>query len=292
MPFRFHWRCPECGDRVKANSPKSLSSARDRHRRERHLPNAGQGIANRRQQQATRQRVVRGIASGGINRDEHPNCLLFVTCPDYRMDHHDATFAGMIEAGFEAREVHRRRGIDFSQYLNDLQAAGDGIARVGSQRLPRGLRKNTFLMFDFHRFFLPLVLSKFSEDASLEWCFWVEDDCSFAGRDATIASQVLACAASLRASGACWMGYSRRKGAPRYQSHLVALSRTGAEAMAEHLDETANAAKQAGDHLAYLEGLDTFLHKAQKTTKYGRPLVVAAPTSMARQRKHTRVGRN
>ena len=77
-----------------------------------------------------------------------------------------------------------------------------------------------------------------------------------------------------------WLGHLRIGGQPRWQSHIVAVSRWSAPALKRELDTRQ---RQGTSLVQYLKGLDTMLRDLQAVTHKGHALVRALPESMACQ---------
>lgn len=261
------WTCPSCAKRLIASTKASLSSNRSRHLREEH----GDGNAKRRRQdqQAARLRAVRGAAHAGS--DAPSPVAAFITSPSHRDELYDQCFRECLRIGFLPSQVHRRRGMDFSKYV------ADGLARMknpmGVVGVPEGLRKDTFLMWDFHANFLPTALAAFEQDKGLRAVFWLEDDTSF--RKGVTAEALLE--ACLEAPDSiAWLAYTKKDCVPAWGSHCVGLTRSGAALARQRLNDEEAASRTAGSELSYLCGLDTWLKKGQPSK-----LVRAAAKSMA-----------
>ena len=201
----------------------------------------------------------------------------------------------LLSVGFSVTQIKRRFGITWSKHVlakaSSRQRDSSQLDLIGSQRLPRALRTNTFLSWDFHKRFLPMALRAFSDQQTLQWIFWVEDDCTFKRNlNLTVAKLISVCDRS-RASGAVWLGFVSRNGVPAWGSHLIALSRQGALNLKSHLDDLGAQAMQNGKPLQYLMGLDTMMKAFCCVWMNGLPLVVTHSESLAYQRSHELAGR-
>ena len=180
--------------------------------------------------------------------------------------------------GLPVSRIRRRRGIDWEAHS---RASGEGSRKP--QDFPSGLLKHTFLMWDFHKRFLPSAQAAFAADRALKWIFWVEDDIAFA-RGVTWPKIVKACGAN--PAPLTWLAYTCVRGKPRWGSHLVALHRAGMPRLLKYLDSLEAAGSEP---LAYLVGLDTFCLRASEASAEGVGRI--ASKSWASQRGHEWKGR-
>ena len=288
----FSRTCPEPGCTFKTfgASKKSVVNNMYRHIREQH--GDGDALERRRSQQRERVAVARcAIAPAG------PPCssdmMAFVTCPRHRDRLWSQALGRLCATGVPASKVHRRFGIDWHEYL---RASGESDRR--QRDVPLGLKRHTFLMYDFHRHFLPSCEQAFQQDGELKVVYWVEDDITFPKGTAFRDIHALALGHASAPAGPClsWLGFTKVRGKARYGSHLVAVHREGVAALKAHLDCASEDGKEGGNLLSYLKGLDTFLCEGCSTrasgVATGRLLAQASTQSMASQLKdHAFVGR-
>ena len=263
--------CPieGCGWKTEAQSTYACRQSLNRHLREEH----SEGPHKRRRQEMQRMRLQHSRSSD----DDHANCLALVVSPLHR----DALYAKAVETlsdcGLPVARIRRRHGIDWLAYQ---RASEEGSRRPYD--LPRGLKRHTFLMWDFHKSFLPAVAAAFEADDDLDLVFWVEDDIKI--KDGVTWTEVVA-ACGDNPAPLTWLAYYKVKGRPRYGTHLLAVHRDGLSALLSHLDAMEAAST---DRMDYLEGLDTFcFHLLEQDDG----LVAVASQSLAEQRRHTMRGR-
>lgn len=206
--------------------------------------------------------------------------LVMVTCPDRREHLYEKTLQGLLDVGFKVDQVRRRRGVDMN-----LKSKCKGPK---SHKLPPNLDRSTFLMWDFHKGFLPSAIAAFESDSSLQVVFWAEDDVQVgAGVDAAaLKRQCL-----LSPSAMAWLGYVRRNGVPWYGAHLLGVTRRCSARLREHLDAMSGPNRRTSSSTSHLVSLDCWVRRMQEVTVRGKALCLAAPMSMARQRVHGLIGR-
>ena len=277
------WTCPECGYLVQASTEKVLKSNSRRHTREEH---GDISIKTRRKQlqasrlRASRELVVDAEVVGKVN------AKAYITCPVHRDALYDLAMKECLRIGFQPSQVARRKGLDFTKYTQTDPGRMRNVS--GTIHVPKGLKKDTFLMWDFHINFLPMVAGAFALDSTLDVVFWLEDDIAFS-KD--VLATTLTRHATAMSNSLGWMAYTKVKGEARYGTHCIAVPRYGVALARQALDEDAAAAAVGGDPLSYLEGLDTFIWRACRRKLGGAPLAMAAEESMAGQRKHKYAGR-
>ena len=129
-------------------------------------------------------------------------------------------------------------------------------------RFPEGLRKHTFLMWDWHQRFLDMASQVFNT-SDVQFVCWAEGDIGFRKHD--LLSGLLSDLRT-RSSGspACWWtAWMKVKGEPRYGAHFGCLTRDGCSVVEDYLNSLRTRAIDEGDPLGYLMGLDAFLYKTQ-----------------------------
>ena len=235
---------------------------------------------------SNRLRTSASVRSQGSVSASASRLRAYVTCPARRDALYDTTFNELLKIGFEAGQIHRRRGIDMNEYEQGnvmLKHSGSVVRRV-----PEGLQKHTFLLWDFHKCFLPLAAAAFDDDPNLEVIFWVEDDVKMMpGVDAgSLLDAVKQAGAAIT-----WLAFTIVKGTPTFGTHLAGISRDGVALALRELDRLEEEFATQGSRLKYLMGLDTFFKKSLRTSIDGTALVKAVPKSMARQRSHSFKGR-
>ena len=282
--WSFRWSCPDCPWECKARYRASLKSSINRHRREVHS-NTG-AVERRRLQQATRLRATR------THEESHQvqiNAKVFVTSPRHRDGLYNKCFDECLRIGFNSTQVHRRRGLELKRAI---ALAGKKMVvknPEGPVLVPIGLRSDTFLMWDFHKNFLPTATHAFEADRDLKVVFWLEDDVFFhKGVDA----ETLVAAAERLPHSIGWLAFMTKKGAPFWGTHCLSIPRDGVALARQHMDNLATQAEEAGSPLSYLCGLDTWVRKmCSETAALGTPYASAVKKSLAGQRAHTLKGR-
>ena len=249
---------------------KSARNQLSRHRREFHVRSGA--LHRRREQQRARMALTRSGPSAALAATAPAFALarhlaVFITAPDFRESMYVSAVAHLVSVGCPISCIHRRRGIDFRSYIDS----------AGASRYPKGLACSTFLMYDFHKHFLPAATKLFDRFRDLTCVLWLEDDCRMKpGRTmAHVMDGARACEPSVG-----WLGYLRVGGQPRWQSHIVSVSRWSAPALKRELDTRQ---RQGTSPVQYLKGLDTMLRDLQAVTHKGHALVRALPESMACQ---------
>lgn len=272
MPKCGQWCCPQCGVVVKATGALALRTCKARHVREVHSAEGPAVVAKRRAQQRERQSARRRAASVG-----GPDCgakawLISITCPPRRSRLWDRARDVLLQAGFLATSVRRRVGLDMCE---------------GATRCPKGLAPSTFLLWDFHRRWLPWAIQTLRRSPRLRVIAWAEDDLELQPRvtAATLVQSWDRCPKNV-----AWLGYIRKGGKPWWGSHLIAMNLDGAVSLKRRLDEEAAAVYGTRRPMAYLCGLDTWCRRALDCDPKKR-LIWAPPKTLARQRRHTFRGR-
>ena len=173
-----------------------------------------------------------------------------------------------------------------SSIVDDLlRASEDGDRKPHD--LPEGLQRHTFLMWDFHKRFLPHIASAFIADPDLQIAFWAEDDIKFSS-SVTMTKIVKACGAN--PAPLTWLAYRTVARKARFGAHLVAVHRNGVQQLMDYMDEYEAEQEAAGRD--YLMGLDTFLyHMTQSMPALDQGLLKVACKSWASQRTHDKKGR-
>ena len=272
--WRFQIPCKSngCAFVARGSTRRTCQTTLARHVREQHNKNSS-ARRKRRNQQAQRIKLIRRqqplLLQG--KADTH---RFIITAPRHRSSMWETCKNNLVAKGIPAKHVKRRLGIDFKSYSTGKQF---------TKRLPEGLKKHTFLMWDFHKSFLPACRDRFHRDHSVDIIWWVEDDCQL---KKTINAESMESFALAGKGCLHWAGYIVIKGKAWWGSHLVGVSRSGVEHAIAKLDEEAKAAKGSGDRLGYLMGLDTWLRKQIGIERGGQPLVRIWPSSVAHQRKH------
>ena len=273
----FSVACQHPGCTFVANGSTELASRTGlaRHTREQHSATGVSCRTRRQEQQKQRLHMARKsqplLLQGWAKQHRFA-----VTCPLRREAMWTSTHEGLMRAGVPAACVVRRKGIDFDKYTED------------PGRRPEGLKRSTFLMWDFHKGFLPRCKFWFASEAELQFIWWVEDDCALkANVDFT------ALHAHALAGRAClhWAGYLSKRGQPHWGTHLVAVSREGLPHLEARLSQEAAKAAEGGNSLAYLRGFDTWIRGVLAIEQGGMPLVRVLPKSVAQQRRHALRGR-
>ena len=241
-----------------------------RHARENHSAEA-QAAKHRRQRQQARRLQLSRDHQPLLSQGDAGKHLFVVTSPLRRQALFEGTRDALIAAGVPPKRIVRRGGIDFKQYLQNRG------------RLPAGLRRSTFLMWDFHKQFLPKCKSLFAGQPGLKFVWWVEDDCKLKkGVDIqTLHAHALAGPACIH-----WAAYFKKNGQARWGSHLAAVSRAGLPHVESQMNKEA---KQSS--WSYLLGLDSWLHRGLNLERASMPLVGAWQSSVASQRRHGLKGR-
>ena len=280
MPKRkwpFEAKCCQAGCSFTANGSTEVAARNglSRHMRERHRATDNDPAHRRRTQQSSRLRLARAsqpmLLQGQV--EQH---LFFVTCPLRREDMFTSTRDRLVAAGVAVESIMRRRGIDFATVTEN------------PHRYPVGLKRSTFLMWDFHKNFLPSCQTWFDTRPELQFIWWVEDDCKLKPK-----IKVTSLHAHALAEPAClhWAGFAKVRGIAKWGTHLFALSRTGLPLVQAQLDKEESEVPEGTANLSYLMGLDTWFHKRRDIVSGELPLVRAWPESMASQVNHSRQGR-
>ena len=255
----------------------------NKHAREWH--GTGAALDRRRSQQSERLAAVRSVAP--LVEHEQARGIVFVTCPRHRDALWKLSRGELLRIKFGAPYIRRRFGIMWSDYE---QLQKDPCVRgVPDQRLPKGLKRNTFLHYDFHIYFLPKLLQTFERDPSLKWGAWVEDDVVFKPQ---CTAMQLGASAITSSPSAVWVGYILRHGLPTWGSHCLVMTKAAATRLLAELDEMAEAVSGCtGRELSYLVGLDTWFKMCLPKIVNGAALMVAPPVAVAHQRAHLLRGR-
>jgi len=215
----------------------------------------------------------------------------WITCPRRRDDLFKMARAECLKIGFKLGDVHRRVGIDWKSYTaNQMKCTCDVSNKwcwCGAHtRMPPGLKKHTFLMYDFHVFFLPTAIN-FMKESGYQWVAWLEDDVKFPANRRVEEFADLALGMS---PATVWAGYMKVGGKPKWQSHLLLMSLKAAERMLAELD--ASEAAGMSHKRGHLVGLDTWVCNCMSKMVGGQSLVRASPSSMGSQRGHEYRWRN
>jgi len=281
--------CRDCGYTVHGATAKICRNNLSRHIRERH--GDGSALTRRRSQQARRKLAVHhGLV--GCTVQPSPSCracagvLVYVTSPAQRDDMFNATLSELVRIGVPVAAVRRRRGFAF-------RAARAGNMPVGHcarpTRPPEGLRLNTFLMWDFHKNFIPTALRACEgSNNDVKVVLWVEDDTRFA--DGIQAQDIIAAVRNAEPSFV-WLGYILKAGKPHWGSHLLGFSPASLQIAKKTLDAAQAQSRSRGKPLQYLVGLDTWVRRVLTTTQDGHPVASVVSRSMACQRQHAKRGR-
>ena len=271
--YRYRQKCSHarCKFVARGSTWLSCSTGMCRHIRENHGPAAHATRTRRQAQQLHRRkecyRAARGLLVQGLS-EQH---LFVVTCPLHRESMWIRTREKLVAMGVSVKRIVRRRGIHFEHYQqNGYRLCHD---------LPAGLKRCTFLMWDFHHRFLNSCSKWFEKDIDLQYIWWVEDDCSFkTGVDMESLHAIAVGGKAL----IHWAGYKRKRGEPTWGSHLAVIHRSSVAHLIAQRDKEAN---EAGD-LSYLMGLDTWFRNGQMISVAGKRLVVASSESVGYQRRH------
>jgi hypothetical protein len=144
------------------------------------------------------------------------------------------------------------------------------------------LEKSQFLHWDFWANFLTTAKRDFAQTPALRFVFWVEDDAAFRPSGETCPADRVLQACESNWPSATWCGYSRVGGQPRYQSHLLAVTKQSCEALRRELHRD-----KVGDWF----GLDTAIYRVAAVGFEGRELVKHPSHSLCYQVKHGLEGR-
>ena len=113
----------------------------------------------RQSQQASRRQAER--AEESVLLQGHAAQHLFViTCPLHRETMWVRTRYALVKMGVPTSNIIRRRGIHFDHYQQNWHRL---------HHLPAGLKRSTFLMWDFHNKFLPSCSTWFENDSELQY---------------------------------------------------------------------------------------------------------------------------
>ena len=256
---------------VAATSQHALQTGRDRHVREVHHVDGKAAAAKRRAQQRERQAARRGTARAALARGAE-KWLISITCPHRRSCLWDRARTGLLHAGFAVDHLRRRVGLDMGER---------------NTRRPQGLSPSTFLLWDFHRRWLPWAIQTFRRSQRLRVIAWAEDDLEL--KPGVTAATIFR-AWDRSPNDVAWLGYIRQGGKPWWGSHLIALNLGGAVALKRRLDEEAARVFGTRRPMAYLCGLDTWCRRLLDCSPKDR-LIWAPPETLARQRRHPFRGR-
>jgi hypothetical protein len=179
--------------------------------------------------------------------------------------------------------------MDYAMYRAEAARAAETAARAAKPRRkyggaipPVGLKKSQFLHWDFWANFLTTAKRDFAQTPALRFVFWVEDDAAFRPSGETCPADRVLQACESNWPSATWCGYSRVGGQPRYQSHLLAVTKQSCEALRRELHRD-----QVGDWF----GLDTAIYRVAAVGFEGRELVKHPSHSLCYQVKHGLEGR-
>ena len=252
MVYRHQAKCALCVYASRASTKKAAQNNLARHVRQKH--GHRDSSARDRSMKSARIQAERSFVDHGAPPLKY---LVFITCPARLVHKWNLSIKRFAKAGFACRYVHLRHGIDFE----------------APARLPSGLGRSQFLMYDVHKNFLPMAVKLFAQQRSLQFIFWAEDDCG--SRNQSNAKSVLEAAQAISPS-AGWLGYLRVNGEPRWQSHMVSFTRWSATAMLHDLNEQRSGHATPADfsngfgHL-YLGAVRAFRHHSPITTIAGAP---------------------
>ena len=206
--------------------------------------------------------------------------IFVVTAPADRESFWEQARAELMRLGVPVSGIMRRKGIPFAAYQEQSPPLRDSA-------LPTGLQPHTFLHFDFSERFIPWCGKHFRQHPDTDVIWWCEDDIRFHGNVSVL--KMIEEASSAPAACLLWFGYGRHKGQARWGSHLTGVTRRGYEQLRQMICDS-----RAGDGVAHLKGLDTWLHELLRDTTAmsgAIPWVWVAPESWAGQRSHERKGR-
>ena len=210
-----------------------------------------------------------------------PKHLFVVTAPNSRTDFWEKAREELLQAGIPVENICRRKGLDFTEYSRpDSPLPRDG-------RYPPGLKRHTFLHFDFIEHFLPWCKDRFEKRDSVQVIWWVEDDIKMKMG----ASQVHEKLELTLQQEHCllWAGYTKKGATPRFGSHLVGVTRVGFDRLLDFVrDSRSSGVREVGDHL---KGLDTWLWQLVDRSSDENKLCKTAAETWAGQVRHTRAGR-
>ena len=136
----------------------------------------------------------------------------FATSPIHRERTWEAMRDHFVRMGIPIECVRRRHGVHFQGYLDGNDAG---------RRLPKGLKRCTFLMWDFHRLFIRLAKSTFNSDPDCEFVVWCEDACRFQKKG--VLTDMTRGMRQRKRCAAHWLGFLKVKGKPWWQAHCVGL---------------------------------------------------------------------
>ena len=129
---------------ARGSTRLSCSTGMHRHIRETHGSAADETRTRRQAQQARRMQAHRA-AESVVSHGHSKQHLFVVTCPLHRETMWLRTRDALVSIGIPTKNIIRRRGIHFERY----QQNGHGL-----HYMPVGLKRSTFLMWDFHHKFL------------------------------------------------------------------------------------------------------------------------------------------
>lgn len=280
--FAHRRSCAACGKVLQGSTPKSLASAVNRHRREAH--GDGTAIERRQAQQKSRLNSVRALQPS--DEPAHSRGIVYVTSLRRREALWEAARDEFLRLGMAPGCVRRRLGIDMVEY--DSASQEQVSLRTCGGPLPEGLRRSTFLMFDFYRNFLPLAVKVLEERPEIDWVAWAEDDIKFpAGRKVAELHE----GAMAAGDSGFWAAFRTRGGKPVWGAHLVVVTTSAAQRILRCMDEEAQASRARGKPWSHLLALDTWIAKMCDREFEGAPLFCTGSSSLATQRAHPFKGR-
>lgn len=260
MVYRHQAKCALCVYVSRASTKKAAQNNLARHVRQKH--GHRDSSARDRSMKSARIQAERSFVDHGAPPLKY---LVFITCPARLVHKWNLSIKRFAKAGFACRYVHLRHGIDFE----------------APARLPSGLGRSQFLMYDVHKNFLPMAVKLFAQQRSLQFIFWAEDDCG--SRNQSNAKSVLEAAQAISPS-AGWLGYLRVNGEPRWQSHMVSFTRWSATAMLHDLNELWSGHATPAD---FYMALDTYIWRLCGRSDIIRP----SPQSLVHQIRSLTSGR-
>ena len=215
-------------------------------------------------------------APATVKRPDQTSQMFAVLSPRFREAEWERARSELLNFGVPISQIVRRTGIDFQAY-----SSGNSSLQ---RDLPEGLKRNTFLHFDFTEKFLPWCSTTFARETQLSVIWWVEDDVCM---NKTHKEMDEFMQSSLQeTTPLLWFGYLRQGEKPRWGSHLLGVTRAGLPRLMNYVrDSRSSGVGKVGSHL---QALDTWVYNllAKKDS-----MVKASSTSWAGQRKHERKGR-
>ena len=257
---------------AKGSTKTSVRKGIQRHTRWSHTKG---GKAKQEAARALNAKRMKAVRAEDATHAPAASYEVYITSPASREQMYDDCLGRLARAGCDVRQVRRRHGVKFG---------------APCARLPVKMRKSEFLMYDFHKKFLPMVEQRFAQSSNLKHIFWAEDDVTV--KPGVLWRDILE-AANNASPSAAWCGYFARNGRPTWGSHLLALTRASARAIGVYIDELVALADSEGRIRARAyQGLDSLLASLAAGKRRGSAKMVrATPKSLAGQKIHHLKGR-